>query len=66
MFQKTTTFRVLVPGGSKAIILDLQGGGKWSFWTISDLILEHFGSQFEQVSYQFKLTGPSLPNDIRS
>ena len=56
MCQKTTTFRVLDPGGSKAIILDLQGGSKWSFWTISDLILEHFGPHFGQVSYQWTVS----------
>ena len=31
-----------------------QGGPKWSFWTILDLILEHFGLHFGQVSYQSK------------
>ena len=54
-FENGVKIRVLVPGGSKVVILDPQGDPKLSFWTILDLILEHFGPHFGQVSYQLKL-----------
>ena len=57
MFQKVTTFRALVPGGSKVVILDLHGGAschfgpfQTSFWSISGLILDKFRTNARSAS----------------